>query len=74
MYIGLMSHIPDDFILWKIQADMKRHRQLHSPQIGCQVTAGLTYFAHQEPPDFSGQFFVLFRLDLLYVIRFLNPI
>ena len=33
MHIGLVTHIPDQFVLRKFEEQMKRHRQFHRSQI-----------------------------------------
>ena len=39
MRIGLMSHIPDQLVIRKIQAQMQCHRQFYNAEMGRQMTA-----------------------------------
>ena len=55
MCISLMSHIPDQLILWKIKHIMQSKSQLHHTQIGCQMATCLTYTLDQKAPDFLGK-------------------
>ena len=72
MGIRLMSHIPDYLVVRKIQKQMECHSQLHSSQIGTQMSTRHTDGLNQKLSYFLCQLPVLFRVDLLYVIGFCN--
>ena len=67
MCVGLMPHIPDDLVLRQLKGQVKSHRQLHHPQIGCQMSSGRTDLVNQEPADLFCQqrqilFFYFFNI------------
>ena len=66
--IGLVSHVPDNFVLRQVQHQMERHGQFHSTQIGAQMAAGHTDFIHQKFPDFRRQRRIIPGTDFLNVI------
>ena len=70
--IRLMSHIPDDLILRKIQRKMQGHRKLNCAQIGSQMSAVDTDRIDQKVSDLLCQFPVILRIKLLDIIGFGN--
>ena len=55
MGIGLVSHIPDHFIFWKLKAEMHRHGKLYDSKVGGKMTAGSADLLDQESADFFCQ-------------------
>ena len=74
MGIGLMSHIPDDLVLWKIQGKMQRHGQFHGTQITGQMTARLTDFLNKELPDLLCEFLIGILRYFFNIIRFFDTL
>ena len=74
MGIGLMSHIPDQLVLRKIQHTVKRHGQLHGSQIRSHMSSGPGQVLHQECTDLLGQFRKLLRRYFLDIVWFFNQI
>ena len=65
--IRLMSHIPDQFILWQVQYQMQRHRKLHNTQIGCQMSSGSgLIFSIRNCRISSGNSFSCSHFSFLY--------
>ena len=70
MCVGLMPHIPDNFVLREPQGKMECHGQFHSPQIGAQMPSRHADLTDQEIPDFLGQFFIgpgIYIFDIVYI-------
>ena len=76
MGVALVPHIKDDLILRGVKDTVQRHRQLHQPQIGGQVPAGVRNALYDEFPQLSAQLLELFLihppqksrvLDLFYI-------
>ena len=68
--VGLMPHIPDNFVLREPQGKMECHGQFHSPQIGAQMPSRHADLTDQEIPDFLGQFFIgpgIYIFDIVYI-------
>ena len=65
--VGLMADIPNQFVLGKIKDAAERQRQLHHPQAGRQMAAGLGHHRHHAGADFTRQLrkrFLWQRLDV----------
>ena len=67
MDIGLMPHIPDDFIPGHGKHFVKSHGEFHHPQIRGQMPAILTGHLQDFLPDFLAEFRQLFIGDFLQV-------
>ena len=39
MDIGLVAHVPNDPVFYKIKDKVQRHRQLHHSEVGREMTA-----------------------------------
>ena len=72
MSIRLMTDIPDDLVFRKIQSQVKRHGQFHSPQVGSQMSSGHTDLLNQELPDLLRQFPVVRFIYLFNIICFFD--
>ncbi len=70
MDIRLVSDIPYQFILGKIETQMQRHGKLHGSQIGRQMAAGTADTAHQLKPDLLCQFPVILWIYIFNIIFF----
>ena len=55
MGIGLMPHIKEDFVLWRVKYPVQRQRDFHHPQIGGQVAAVLRYRLNDLRADIVRQ-------------------
>ena len=54
--IGLMAHIPDQAILWRVKHIMQSDGQFHGAQIGGEMPPGLGHGLDEELTQFAGQF------------------
>ena len=72
MCISLMSHIPDQLILWKIKHIVQGKCQLYHTQIGCQMSACLTYCLDQKAPDFLGKAWKILQRNFMNIIWLFN--
>ena len=72
MHIGLVPHIPDQFVLRKIKEQMKRHRQFHRSQVRRQMSPGAADALHQTDTDLLGKPAVILRRYLFDIIFFFN--
>ena len=72
MCIGLMSYIPYNFILRQIKDQMHCHCKFYYAEIRCQMSSGFTDLLDQELSDLLCQFRKFFRLQIFYIICFLN--
>lgn len=51
MDIALMSHIPDNLIMWEIKDPVHGHRQLHHSQVGGKMPSCLRHRMYQNIPN-----------------------
>ena len=68
--IGLMPHIPDQFVFREIKREVERHGQFDSAQVRRKMPAGPADLFDQETADLIGQPVKLFITQFLYVIFF----
>lgn len=73
MHIALMPHIPDQLVLRHLKGAVERHRQLHNPQIGGQVSSRLRNGVYQKIPQFSAQSGQFGKLHRFQIVRRLYP-
>ena len=69
--IGLMPHIPDDFILRQVQNKVQRHSQFHCAQIGAQMPPCHADGPNQKIPNLLRQRVPVLFPHPLYIIRLL---
>ena len=69
--VGLVSHIPDQLVFWKIEDAVHRNRQFHDTKIGRQMAAGFTQRLDNKFPDFLCKRRKLVRRNLLDIVWFL---
>ncbi len=58
--IGLMSHVPHDAVIWRIEGVVQRDGQVHNAQTRCKVPTRLRHHLDDLPADLlreRGQFF-----------------
>ena len=55
MHIRLMAHVEHQSVLPGVKHRLQSHAQLHHPQIGGQVSAGLGYGRYQKFPNFPAK-------------------
>ena len=72
MGIALVPHIKDDLIPRHLKNTVQRHRQLHQPQIGGQVPAGVRNALYDKFPQLSAQLLELFLIHPLQKSRVLD--
>lgn len=66
------SGSPYDFILRQIKDQMHCHCKFYYAEIRCQMSSGFTDLPDQELSDLLCQFRKFFRLQIFYIICFLN--
>jgi hypothetical protein len=69
--ITLMSHIPHEFVLWKVEDIMKGNAKLHHAEIGCEVSSTPRNSLDDFLPDLATEPIEFFKAELLDVRRFL---
>ena len=69
--VGLVSHIPDQLVFWKIEDAVHCNRQFHDTKIGRQMAAGFTQRLDNKFPDFLCKRRKLVRRNLLDIVWFL---
>ena len=57
MDIGLMTHIPDYFVIRALESPVQGQGQFYNSQVGCQMAAGFGNCMYKKPADFSGELF-----------------
>ena len=72
--IGLMSDIPHNLIIGKIQRQMQRHCELHYSQIAGKMPSCHADIPDQKTPYLLCKSVPLILLQLFYVIRSFNLI
>ena len=69
MGIGLMTDIPDDLVLWKIETQIKPDRELHDTEIRCEMSAVFAGFLYDKFSYLTGELVKLSVIQLFEIIR-----
>ena len=70
--VGLMPHVPDDFVLREVQGQVQGHGQLHGPQVRPQMPSRDADRPYQEIPDLLCQTSQVLFPYLLDIVRLSN--
>ena len=73
MRIGLMSHIPDDFVLRGLKRKVHRHREFHDAEVTGEMTSGNAGALDQKASDLLRQPWQLIFWYFSYILRSVDP-
>ena len=71
--VGLMTNIPDQFVIGGIENPVNGQRQFHGPQRGSQMATTLGYRFNNFSPDLFGQPVQRRQVKAPDVLREVNP-
>ena len=74
MGIRLVSHIPDNLILWQVEDQVHCHRKFHNAQIRCKMSPAFTDLLNQKLPDLFCQQFQFLRFQGFDIVLLLYPL
>ena len=67
--VDLMAHVPDKFVLGRVENAVQRDGQLHHAEVRAEVAAVLGEAGDQFLPDFAGEFLQLRQRQFFDVLR-----
>jgi hypothetical protein len=69
MPIGLMSYIPNNFIVWRIEDVVKSYSQLNHTQAGSEMAGIITDHIYNILPEFRTHLRKIVRIKFPEVVR-----
>ena len=72
--IGLVSDVPDQFVVGRVEHGVQRHRQLDDAQSGAEMAAGIGYCVDGLGPQFVGELLELLKRQIPHVAGQVNAV